>query len=434
VSGRLPPGLAAYRLLSAAAEPAAALLLGYRLRRGKEIGARLEERRGLSALSRPAGPLIWLHGASVGELLGVMPLIERLSERGFNLLVTSGTVTSSGIAAQRLPPGVIHQFVPFDVPRFVARFLDRWRPQLALFVESDLWPNMLIETAARQIPIALINARLSERSFRRWRRLPAAIGDLLQRFDLVLARTPVDAERLHALGAPRTLVSGNLKLDAPAPPADADKLVALQAAIGARPLIAAASTHPGEDEFVVAAHRELRDSHPGLLSVIAPRHPERGPQLEALARSAGFATAVRSRGELPGVDTEIYVADTMGELGLLYRVAPLVFVGGSLIRHGGQNPIEPAKLGIAIVHGPHVWNFAEIYAALDRASGAIIVAQGERLGETIGELLRDPERRARIAAAGHALVEASGGALTRTLDALEPYLASLQQKTEPAHA
>lgn len=434
MSERLPPGLAAYRLLAAAAEPAAALLLGYRLKRGKEIGERLDERRGVSTLARPAGPLIWLHGASVGELLGVLPLIERLSERGLTMLVTSGTVTSSGIATQRLPAGVIHQFVPLDVPRFVTRFLDRWRPQLALFVESDLWPNMLIETAARRIPIALINARLSERSFRRWQKLPGTIGDILRRFDLVLARTPVDAERLHALGAHRAMVSGNLKLDAPAPPADADKLAALQAAVGERPLIAAASTHPGEDEFVVAAHRELRDAHPGLLSVIAPRHPERGPQVEALARGAGFTTALRSRGELPNAETEIYIADTMGELGLLYRIAPLVFVGGSLIRHGGQNPIEPAKLGTAILHGPHVWNFAEIYAALDDAGGAVTVAQGERLGAAIGELLRDPERRARIGAAGHAIVEASGGALVRTLDALEPYLAPLQRQVEAAHA
>jgi 3-deoxy-D-manno-octulosonic-acid transferase len=434
VSDRLPPGLAAYRLLSAAAEPAATLLLGYRLRRGKEIAERLDERRGVSTLARPPGPLIWLHGASVGELLGVLPLIERLSERGLKLLVTSGTVTSSGIAAQRLPAGVIHQFVPLDVPRFVTRFLERWRPQLALFVESDLWPNMLIETSARRIPIALINARLSERSFRRWRRLPAPIGNLLSRFDLVLARTPVDAERLQTLGASRVVVSGNLKLDAPAPPADAAKLAALQAAIGARPLMAAASTHPGEDEFVIAAHHELRGAHPGLLSMIAPRHPERGPQVEALARNAGFATALRSRGELPSANTEIYIADTMGELGLLYRIAPLVFVGGSLIRHGGQNPIEPAKLKTAILHGPHVWNFADIYAALDSAGGAAVVAQGERLGGAIGELLRDPERGARVAAAGHAVVEASGGALLRTLDALEPYLAPLQRQHEAAHA
>jgi 3-deoxy-D-manno-octulosonic-acid transferase len=434
VSERLPPGLTAYRLLLAAAEPAAELLLRYRLQRGKEIAERLDERRGFSTLARPSGPLIWLHGASVGELLGVLPLIEKLSGRGFGMLVTTGTVTSSGIAAQRLPAGVIHQFVPLDVPRFVTRFLDRWKPQLALFVESDLWPNMLIETSARRIPIALVNARLSERSFRRWRRLPAPIGNLLSRFDLVLARTPVDAERLHALGAPRVVVSGNLKLDAPAPPADPAKLAALQTAVGARPLIAAASTHPGEDEDVIAAHRDLRAAHPALLSIIAPRHPERGPQVEALARNAGFATALRSRGELPNADTEIYIADTMGELGLLYRIAPLVFVGGSLIRHGGQNPIEPAKLQTAILHGPHVWNFADIYAALDDAHGALAVAQGDGLATAIGELLRDDERRARIAAAGHAVVEVSGGALLRTLDALEPYLAPLQRQVEAAHA
>ena len=430
----LPRALQAYRLALSAAAPLTTLLLRQRLVRGKEIGARLCERRGENTVPRPTGPLVWLHAASVGELLAVLPLIERIRDRGLDMLVTSGTVTSSEIAAQRMPQGVIHQFVPLDVPRFVARFLDHWRPQLALFVESDLWPNLLIETARREIPTVLLNARLSERSFRRWQYLPHFIGHLLQGLDLCLARTRADAERLTRLGGRKVVVAGNLKLDVPAPPADPAALAALQQAIGARPVMAAASTHPGEDELVIAAHKRLRAGTPGLLTLIAPRHPERGAQIAALARAAGLAAAVRSQNELPDAATDIYVADTMGELGLIYRLAPVVFIGGSLIRHGGQNPIEAAKLGTAIVHGPHVANFQELYDELDAAHGAEPVADGDRLAAALGALLTQPILRERVARAGREVVDALGGALERTMQALEPYLKPLQERQDANHA
>jgi 3-deoxy-D-manno-octulosonic-acid transferase len=438
VSEALPTGLRLYRLLSTAGEPLTSILLARRLARGKELDDRIGERRGETAAERPAGPLVWLHGASVGELMSVLPLIERLSARGLNVLVTTGTVTSSGVAAQRMPGGVIHQFMPLDVPNFVARFLDRWQPQLALFVESDLWPNMLIETARRKVPMVLVNARLSERSFRRWLKLPRSIGHLLERFDLCLARTPPDAERLTQLGARNVFVSGNLKLDVPAPPADEADLAALKAAIGERPLIAAASTHPGEDELIVAAHKRLRATAPGLLTLIAPRHPERGPEIVALARAAGLSVALRSQGALPAAATDVYVADTMGELGLVYRLAPVVFIGGSLVRHGGQNPIEAAKLGAAILHGPHISNFEELYATLDAAHGAEPVDDGERLTAAFGAMLAQPAVRARVAQAGRSAVNALGGALDRTMQALEPYLSKLKRRQDPpqdtAHA
>jgi 3-deoxy-D-manno-octulosonic-acid transferase len=336
-------------------------------------------------------------------------------------------VTSSKVAAQRLPPGVIHQFVPFDIPAYVGRFLDHWRPQLALFVESDLWPNMLLETAARRVPMLLVNARLSERSFERWKRFPKAIGHVLSRFDLTLARTQLDADRLNALSAPRVVITGDLKLDVPAPPAEPTALAVLKAAIGTRALLAAASTHPGEDEHVIAAHRAVRERYPNLLTVIAPRHPERGAQIAQLAHAAGFSCALRSQGALPSDDIDIYIADTLGELGLLYRLAPAVFLGGSLIQHGGQNPIEPAKLGAAVLHGPHVWNFAEIYQALDGAGGALRVNDAGALTAAFGDLLTKPEKTARIGEAGKGTVDALGGGLDRTLAALEPYLMKLQQ-------
>jgi 3-deoxy-D-manno-octulosonic-acid transferase len=434
VTAPLPRALQAYRLALSAAAPLTALLLRQRLVRGKEIDERLCERRGESTLARPQGPLVWLHAASVGELIAVLPLIERISSRDVNMLVTSGTVTSSEIAAQRMPPGVIHQFVPLDVPRFVERFLDRWRPQLALFVESDLWPNLLIETARRGVPMVLLNARLSDRSFRRWQRLPQFIGHLLQGFDLCLARTPADGERLTQLGGRKVVVSGNLKLDVPAPPAEPAALAVLKNAIGARPVIAAASTHPGEDELVIAAHKRLSAATPGLLTLIAPRHPERGPQIAALARAAGLGVAVRSQGALPKAGTEIYIADTMGELGLVYRLAPLVFIGGSLIPHGGQNPIEAAKLGTAILHGPHVANFQDLYSELDAEHGAELVTDGDRLTAALGALLTQPILRERVARSGHDVVAALGGALERTMQALDPYLDSLQHRQDARHA
>ena len=431
---RLPTGLRVYRLLAAGAAPLVPWLLSKRAKQGKEDAGRLAERRGLARLARPDGPVVWLHGASVGELASVLPMIEHIVKRGIGVLVTTGTVTSSGLAEERLPRGVIHQFVPLDVPRYVRGFLDHWRPDLALFVEAELWPNMIIETSACGVPMILVNGRLSENSFRRWNYLRGSIVDLLRRFDLCLAGTQADAERLRALGAPRVLTAGNLKLDVPAPPADPDKLSALRDAVAGRPLIAAASTHAGEESAVIEAHRRLRANFPRLLTLIAPRHPERGPGVAELAAAAGLKAALRSRGALPDAATEIYVADTMGELGLIYRLVPVVFIGGSLVKRGGQNPIEPAKLGAAILHGPHVWNFAEIYAALDQAHGAEPVGDATRLAAGFAAWLRDPAARERAAKAARTTVEALSGALERTLAALEPYLMQLQLPGRADHA
>ena len=263
MSGKLPAGLRMYRLLSAAVGPFTPILLARRVKRGKEHRQRLPERRGENRIKRPEGPLVWLHGASVGELASVLPLIDRIRARGISMLVTTGTVTSGGLAEQRLPREVIHQFIPLDIPRFVRRFLDHWRPDLALFVESELWPNMMIEASARGIPMVLVNARLSENSFDRWRRLPNSIAALLQRLDLCLAGTSSDAARLSELGAANVVTTGNLKLDAPAPPADPAALAMLQDAIAGRPLIAAASTHAGEEGVVIEAHARLQNEFSG---------------------------------------------------------------------------------------------------------------------------------------------------------------------------
>lgn len=431
---RLPLTLRAYRLVSAAMTPLAPALLAYRTKRGKENSDRVQERRGLTQLQRPDGPLIWLHGASVGEIVALFPLIERLRQEAIHILVTSGTVSSANVARERLPADVIHQFIPLDTPRFVAEFLDRWAPDLGLFAESDLWPNLIMASSKRRIPMIIVNGRVSERSFRRWRSVQGTARALLGKFDLCLAQSGLDAHRFGQLGAEQVEVTGNLKLDVPAPPCDPAHLASLQVAIGPRPVVAAASTHPGEDMAAIEAHRRLRSVFPGLLTVLVPRHPQRGRDLYDLAERAGQVPALRSIGQLPDRHTQIYVADTMGEMGMIYRIAPVVFMGGSLVEHGGQNPIEPIKLGAAVLHGPHVWNFAEIYAALDAARGAIEVADPDGLTMGIGTLLRDGNARRQTLEAGQKTVARLGGALDRTFAALGPYLMQLRIEYRLANA
>ena len=430
----LTPLLRAYQLLSRLATPLAPTLLARRLKRGKEDPARLDERYGASRIARPRGPLVWVHGASVGELLAVGPLVERIRSKDFAVLCTSGTVSSAQVAEQRFPKTVIHQFVPIDAPRFVERFFDHWKPDLALFVESDLWPNLIITAKERNVPLILVNGRVSERSFNRWRIVPSTIGSLLRRFDLCLAQSAGHAARYRDLGAPRITTTGNLKLDVPEPPADAAALAALRAAVGDRPTIAAASTHAGEESALIEAHRRLRNTFPRLLTIIVPRHPDRGPGIVEIANAAGLSTTLRSRDAQPDRDDDIYVVDTMGELGLVYRVAPIVFVGGSLASHGGQNPIEPIKLGAAILHGPHVWNFGEIYAALDAAHGADLVADVGKLAVRLGALLKDTGQRDALVAAARETVKTLGGALERTLAALDPYLVDIRMGRPEGHA
>jgi 3-deoxy-D-manno-octulosonic-acid transferase len=433
VPDRLPLALRLYQLASSAVTPVAApRLLARRLDRGKEHPQRLAERRGEASELRPAGPLIWLHGASVGEMLAAVPLIERIRHLGFAALVTSGTVTSAALAEHRLPPGTLHQFIPLDAPRYVKRFLTHWKPDLALFIESDLWPNLILATAQRRIPMIMVNGRLSERSFRRWRLVPSVIGALLSRFDMCLTQSATDAERYDELGAPRVSSTGNLKLDAPPPPFDEVNLRQLKASIGVRPVIAAASTHPGEETTVIAAHRRLRAKNPNLLTIIVPRHPERGESITEVAKVADLKVGLRSRGEMPNKDIDVYVADTLGELGLIYRLAPIVFMGGSLVSHGGQNPIEAIRLDAAVLHGPNVWNFAEIYSTLDAAKGAKLVTDEETLLLELSGWLHNPGARRAVADAGSKAVRQLGGALERTLAALDPYFMQLRLEQQRA--
>jgi 3-deoxy-D-manno-octulosonic-acid transferase len=427
----LPVSLIAYRLATGAFAPFSGPLLYWRLSRGKEDGERIAERRGEPGLERPDGALVWLHGASVGEALSLLPLIERLARQGRHVLITTGTVTSAAILADRLPAGAFHQFVPLDAPQFVRRFLAHWRPDVALIAESELWPNFIVEAAKAGTPIILVNARLSERSFRRWNRLRGFIGALLARVDLCLAQSQGDGERLAELGAPHVKLMGNLKYDALPPPADRQELALLSGRLSGRQVWIAASTHDGEEIPVGEAHRLLQRMFPDLLTLIAPRHPRRGPEIAARLQGLGLDCALRSQGDALDAKTGVYICDTIGELGLFYRLAGVVFVGKSFAPGGGQNPIEPAKLASAILHGPHVANFADVYALLDSAGGAALVQDAQELAQTLAALFGDGGRLRAMARAAAQVVEGQTGALERVLQAIGPYLPPMALERAP---
>ena len=405
----------------------AAPLLRWNLRRrvglSKEEATRLPEREGFSA-ARPEGRLIWLHAASVGESLSILPLIEALAARdpALTLLVTTGTVTSARLLPQRLPEHlrgrVFHRFAPLDVPEWVARFLDGWRPDAAGFVESELWPNTLAACAARGVPLALLNARMSDRSAQRWGRFaPGFARQLLGHFALIMPRSSEDAARLAALGASSLTPPGDLKLAAAPLPADAATLAELRAAIRSRPVLLAASTHPGEEEQIISASALVRRNFPDLLTIIAPRHAERGAAIAEASRPIAGAPPRRAEGDLPG-SGPLYIADTMGELGLFYRVASLAFIGGSLVPHGGQNPLEAARLGCPVIFGPHMANFRDATAALLATGGARQVSDTVALAATVADMLTKPEMGAAMVEAAASLVSAASDLPSRMAKAL----------------
>ncbi len=423
----LPLTLGVYRFVTRLATPLTGVLLSLRLNKSKEDPLRIDERRGIAGLTRPEGPLVWLHGASVGEALSLLPLIDRITQSGRFALVTTGTVTSARLLAQRLPPGGLHQYAPLDAPSFMRRFFDHWRPDVALIAESELWPNMIIEARRVGVPLVMVNARMSARSFSRWRRARAFIHALLAGVDLCLAQSQADAERLAELGAPDVRVAGNLKFDAPTPPADRQELAALAGMTSGRQIWIAASTHDGEERIAAEAHLKIAATFPDALTLIAPRHPARGAAILAELQAMGLNCALRSRGERPQRDTAIYICDTMGELGIFYRLAGVVMVGKSFNREGGQNPIEAAKLACAILHGPHVGNFLDVYALLDEAGGAALTNDADELAEMLLALFADPSRLRAMARAAAGAVETQGGAADRIMHALGPMLPAAPQ-------
>lgn len=400
------------------AAPALRALLRMRAARGKELLSRLGERRGIERAPRPTGRLIWLHAASVGETMSILPVLPPLAAAGVTVLITTGTVTSAELLAQRLPPlglgaRVLHRFVPLDVPAWVARFLDHWRPDVAGFVESELWPNLLAACRTRAIPSLLINARMSARSFAAWSRVPWAARLVLDGFAGIRARGEEDATRLRSLGAPGVEVAGDLKLAAPALPADPAVLAGLRERLGERPVWCAASTHPGEETVIQAAHARLVIDHPGLVTIVVPRHPERGPEL-----AATLAAPRRGLKQAPP-EGGIWIADTMGEMGLWYRLCPIVLIGRGLIAPGGgQNPLEPARLGCAIATGPYTDNFREHVALLRGANALTVVRDVAGIADFVSTMLNAPEERRAMGERARAAVQAPDTLAEDTAQAL----------------
>lgn len=418
--------LALYRTLATLAEPACRILLHRRARLGREDAARIGERLGQPGLSRPVGHLVWFHAASVGEATSVLPLVKALVHRSpaSSVLLTTVTRTAAAILEERLPAGAVHQYVPIDSPGAVRRFLSHWRPSLAIWVESEFWPTLLTETRRRGIPTILLNGRISQKSFRRWSMAPKAAAALLGDFALCLAADGHERRRLALLGAHAKNV-GNLKDAAEPLPVRSRDLQALRVSINSRPAWIAASTHVTEENSIATLHSQLTARHPRLLTIIAPRHPERAPQLIQELETMGLRVACRTVSGHPSGDTDIFLVDTLGELGLFFRAVPIAFVGGSLVPHGGHNLMEPARLGCAVLHGPHMQNFLEQAEAFAAEKAALTVGSPADLAVEVDRLLNDRAECEALAEAGRRLAAARAAAGAAILAELDPFLTSL---------
>ena len=414
--------LRGYEVATRLAQPLALPWLRRRAGRGLEEPGRFDERLGRASQARPIGPLVWLHAASLGETRAMLPLLEAIRARGPGVLVTTATLSANRLAAGLLPAGACLQLAPLDLPRPLERFLDHWRPGLAVLVESEIWPNRLAALAARDIPVAVVNGRMSADSAGRWARLPGTARRVFGSLALVLAQGPGDAERFAGLGAPQVELVGNLKRAAAPLAADPAALAAVRHAVAGRRAWVAASTHPGEDEAMAQAHRLSAAAHPDLLTVVAPRHPERAAEVAAVFTGCGLPTGRRSVDSLPAPGHAAFVADTLGELGLWYRLGELAFVGGSLAPRGGHNPIEPARLGRAVLLGPHLEHVAELAAPLLAAGGARAVVDAPALTAAVAGLLADPAGLADMSRRALAVAEAGGEVLDEVMRRLSPWL------------
>lgn len=404
-------------------------LLKKRLAAGKEDGARSHERRGAPVKARGDQPLIWFHAASVGESVALLALVTRLRQLypQWQVMVTTGTVTSAKLMAERLPNGAFHQYIPVDSPLWVEGFLTHWRPNLVIWSESDFWPNMLMAIQRRAIPAVLLNARMSEKSFRRWQWAKGTIRTLLQTFDLCLAQNSGEAARLEKLGARNVKIAGNLKYAAEPLPYDARQLEILNTAIGDRPHLLWASTHVGEEIIAARVHRALKEKYPRLLTIIVPRHPQRGA---AIAAEMGSGAKLRSLGQLPDEMDQIYIADTLGELGLFYRAAKQCIVGGSFVPVGGHNPIEPARFGCQIFYGSYMFNFLTIAEDFALQQAACPVADETQLIEKLDQALQGAGDFSGMALRGKNWTEQQSLVVEAILAGLTPFLHSIgQEKT-----
>jgi len=414
--------------------PLAPTILKRRLGQGKEDPVRLPERMGVAQLARPDGHLVWLHAASVGEAVSLLTLVDRFTQSrpDLHLLITTGTVTSAHLMAKRLPDGVIHQFIPLDSPAYVGRFLDHWKPDVGLIVESELWPNLILMAAKHGVKMGLINARFSQSSYEGWGKASGFLKSILTSFELILAQDRDSHARLEARGAQHVHSVGNLKFDAPAPTASQDDVEVLQKAVAGRPIWLAASTHAGEEEIISQAHVLLKKSHPELLTFLVPRHPERGVEVGDMLDAQGLRVATRTVSYLPPKLCDIMMIDTLGELGLFYALCPIVFVGGSLAPIGGHNFLEAARLNCALLTGPHTENFKEVVETLDAAKAVDIVNDATELAARVSALLDDEAQRTTQAARASQAAQDLAGVTDKVWAHIVPLLPTEPSSTTSA--
>ena len=407
-----------YRFLIWVGLPAIEILLRQRINRGREDPDRCRERKGIASKARPEGELIWIHAASVGEANSCLRVIEALLDQNANrtVLLTTGTVTSAKMLENRLPAQAIHQYYPVDRGSWVSRFLDHWKPDVAVWVESELWPNMILQAARRKIPLALINGRMSRKSEQNWSYAGGAIGELLNCFDVCLAQTPGDADCFNRLGARNSVCVGNLKYSAVPPTPTEAEISAVEQAVSGRPVWLAASTHPGDEDLVLEVHRELAQVHPDILTMIALRHPNRLEEVVGAPANQDLTFDWRSRDHVPAPETSVFVVDTVGEMGLFYHLIPIVLVCGSFSDRGGHNPIEPAMLGCAILHGPDMRNFTTVVEDLVKAEAAIQVDSAGNVADTVSKLLSDPARVQALASAAQLVADENNGVIDRVME------------------
>lgn len=413
-----------YRAATYVGYPLIAAYLAVRKSRGKEDLNRFGERMGFASRPRPEGKLVWLHGASVGETLSMLPLINKIQELypDVNILVTSGTVTSAQLMEKRLSGKAFHQYIPIDCMVQVNRFVDYWKPDLVLWLESEFWPNILSAISKRHIPLLLINGRVSDRSFKRWKKMPRFSAQIQDMFVKSFGQTQEDADRLKAIGAKNTACVGNIKFASAPLPVDEDELKRMREQIGDRACWTAGSTHAGEDGVIADVHKALKEKIPGVLTIVAPRHPNRADEIEGIFKNAGLNVARRSRKEDIQPQTDIYLADTIGEMGLFYRLGAAAFVGGSMIPFGGQNIIEPARLEKAVLCGQYMMNFREIVARAKEADALFVAENESELAQALADLLTNKKLLDKKQKNAQAFAVAESNVLDRLMPQLADYL------------
>lgn len=414
--------LALYRLGTRLLEPLAPWLVEQRIKKGKENPDRIGERFGVSQFARPAGPLIWMHAASVGESRLLLDVFSALRKRraDASALVTTQTTTSADMIAAWAPPRVIHQMAPVDGPKAVEAFLLHWKPDAAVFAEGEIWPNMLGALKQHNVPAALVNARMTEKTLKSWHGRRAAAREVFATFGFMCAADQLTASGIHAATGRRIEIVGNLKIASAVEGPSPEKVADFRVRTNGRPIVLGASTHPGEEEVALDAFVQIRMRKPGVLMILVPRHPDRGGAIVSLMRERGVTTQQWSKHRsAPGPEIDVLVADTIGELLFWYAISDAVYLGGATAEGiGGHNPVEPVQLGKRVFTGPHGFNFRETFEAMEKTGALVVGRTYQELSDYWLAALGQPQPMPVV----ESLFSASRAPFERTLDAIEAML------------